>query len=92
MRGYWSSIGKALPFVVQVEVEELADLISLLIAPRAHIRNGSSFAVTVDTGDGFRCLWLSQTSAERLKGKLGARIYPAHEVEGEYLEDKDRYS
>jgi len=63
---YDSRLPGLFPVCVVLEEWQLAEKLSVLLAPDAVFPNGSSFAVTVDTERGMRKLWLSQARAKRL--------------------------
>lgn len=63
---YDSRLPALFPICVGLSDAAVAEVLAKLIAPDAQYTNGSSFAVTVDTDTGYRKLWLSQASAERL--------------------------
>jgi hypothetical protein len=63
---YQAKLPELFPFCAAIEASAVADLIAILVAPDESHPNGSSFAVTVDTDESMRCLWLSKASAERL--------------------------
>lgn len=63
---YQSVLPQIFPHCVIVPEEKVAEYIVDLLAPNSRFPNGSSFAVTVDTDDKYRKVWLSRCSAERL--------------------------
>lgn len=63
---YDSRLPALFPVCVVLSEGQLAEKLAVLLSPDARCTNGSSFAITVDTDQGMRKLWLSQASAERL--------------------------
>ncbi len=63
---YDSRLPALFPVCVVIGEGQLAEKLAILLSAADCYRNGSSFAVTVDTEEGMRKLWLSQASAERL--------------------------
>ena len=65
---YQSTLPKEFPIMLVLPEARVAEFLAVLISPDALATNGSSFAVTVDTvSEGYRVLWMSRTSHERLK-------------------------
>lgn len=91
MSGYMHSIGKALPFSAMVTEDEIPILVDILFRREPLLYNGSSFAVTADPDKGYRWLWMSETSATRLKRMLGDRIQRIQRPEGEDIIDHDHF-
>lgn len=63
---YDSRLPALFPTCVVLSEGQLAEKLAVLLSPDADYTNGSSFAVTVDTNQGMRKLWLTESSAERL--------------------------
>ena len=63
---YRTALPKVFLLSYKVPESEMAPTLALLLAPNSRFPNGSSFAVTVDTEEGTRCLWLSEASARRI--------------------------
>lgn len=63
---YRTVLPKAFLLSYKLPESEMAPTLALLLAPNSRFPNGSSFAVTVDTEEGSRCLWLSEASARRI--------------------------
>lgn len=63
---YDSRLPALFPVCLVLSEVSMAEKLAVLLSPDARYPNGSSFAVTVDTDEGMRKLWLSSASAERL--------------------------
>ena len=59
---YQSQLPDIFPHGFQMPEDTVTKLISILIASRDGVLNGSSFAVTSDAPRGFRHIWLSDVS------------------------------
>lgn len=64
---YLSTLPEVFPHCLMIEEAQLARVIAALVAPDGQCTNGSSFAVTVNTQQSMRLLWLSEASMERCK-------------------------
>lgn len=59
-------LGRVLPYCAQVTQEEATKLVELLVSTDNICRNGSSFAISADAPPGWRVIFLSRPSWERL--------------------------
>lgn len=64
---YQSKLPEVFPHCVALREGHLAAYLAKLLEPNSRFPNGSSFSVTVDIEEGWRRLWLSEASFERVK-------------------------
>ena len=72
---YRSVLPKVFPYTVRVPDDVARNIVAKLVLPGKTksggvAANGSSFAVTVDTETGWKILWLSATSLERINDEM----------------------
>lgn len=67
MPTYRSALPALFPEAIEVPVAVLPTWLALLLSMTTAYPNGSSFAVTSDAIDGYRTVWLSADSHERLQ-------------------------